>query len=438
MEKNRVCGFDPANEGLEIQYLKDFANTLGELEVSFRNVEESKELIMGALQAAGHFYDADRVYVLEMDDEMQIGVNTYEWCSSNAPEALVHSQTFPLEQMPRLGQYLKMNKPLIVKDMEDLRVRYPSEHKVLSQQGITALLAAPYSKRINTGFIIADNPKKYATDPSLLLLLQYVIVLELNEIKQQKVLTFVSKRVSEQPKKDVHINMFGRLEIVSAQGALNEDDLSTEQGCNLLAYMVLNRKMGYSASMLYEALWPDLESDDPYSAIKSVVYRLRNTLGLIGLKDLIIASHGTFILNPAYTIYTDVDRLEGACKRIAASAKTESKKKLYEGLISLYKGGLLASHETYSWLLPKATYYQNRYIQQLKKYISLLNGQRDYFEIQKVAVEALAIDGRDGDLHYSLISAILDQGNKSVARIHYKQAEQYLSEEQKESLLTRL
>ena len=74
----------------------------------------------------------------------------------------------------------------------------------------------------------------------------------------------------------------------------------------------------------------------------------------------------------------------------------------------------------------------------MKKYISLLNGQRDYFEIQKVAVEALAIDGRDGDLHYSLISAILDQGNKSVARIHYKQAEQYLSEEQKESLLTRL
>ena len=148
--------------------------------------------------------------------------------------------------------------------------------------------------------------------------------------------------------------------------------------------------------------------------------------------------YGTFILNPAYTIYTDVDRLEGACKRIEASAKTESKKRLYECLISLYKGGLLASHETNSWLLPKATYYQNRYIQYLKKYIDLLNGQNDYFEIQRVAVEALAIDGRDGDIHYSLINAILDQGNKSVARVHYKRAEQYLSDEQKEELLTRL
>ena len=67
-----------------------------------------------------------------------------------------------------------------------------------------------------------------------------------------------------------------------------------------------------------------------------------------------------------------------------------------------------------------------------------MNGQQDYFEIQRIAVEALAIDGHDGDLHYILINAILDQENKSVARIHYKQAEQYLSEEQREALLARL
>lgn len=438
MENNRIGSIEPDNENRMVQYFKDFAYTLEELEVSFRGVEESKELIMGALQAAGHFYEANRVYVFEMDDELQIGINTYEWCSGDAPATLIHAHCVPLEQMPRLGQYLKMNKPLIVRDMDDLQRRYPSEYKWLSQQNITSLLAAPYSKRINKGFIFVDNPQKYASDPSLLLLLQYVIVLELNEIKQQKALHMVSKRVSQQPKMDVHINMFGRMEIISSQGVMNEDDFTTEQGCNLLAYMVLNRKMGYSANMLYEALWPDMESDDPYGAIKSVVYRLRNTLACIGLKDLIIASHGTFILNPAYTIYTDVDRLDGACKRIAASAKTESKKKLYEGLISLYKGGLLASHETCLWLLPKATYYQNRYIQQLKKYIELLNEQQDYFEIQRVAVEALAIDGRDGDLHYSLISAILDQGNKSVARAHYRSAEQYLSDEQKETLRTRL
>ena len=96
MDENRVGVFEPDNESLVVQYLKDFAYTLGELEVSFRGVEESRELIMGALQAAGHFYEADRVYVLEMDDELQIGINTYEWCSGDAPASMIHSHSIPL------------------------------------------------------------------------------------------------------------------------------------------------------------------------------------------------------------------------------------------------------------------------------------------------------------------------------------------------------
>lgn len=438
MEKNRIGINEPDAGAQALQYLQDFAYTLGELEVSFRDIEESKELIMGALQAAGHFYEADRAYVLEMDKDLHIGVNTYEWCSDDIPATIVHSQCVPLELTPRLEQYLKMNKPLIIKKAEDIKERYPAEYNDLIQQGITAMMAAPYSKRINTGFIVVDNPKKYADDPSLLLLLQYVIVLELNEIKQQQILHKSSRRVSQQPKKDVHVNMFGRFEIISSQGVLNDDDFTTEQGCSLLAYMILNRKMGYSARMLCEALWPELETDDPYNATKSVVYRLRTVLSYIGLRDLIQASHGTFILNPEYTIYTDVDRLEEACKRIETLSKPESKKKRYEDIMSLYKGSLLMSHDTFHWLLPKATYYQNKYIQQLKKYIIVLNHMKDYVEIQRVAAEALAINMSDGDLHCYMINAILDQGNKSVARVHFKQAEQYLSEEQKQTILGRL
>ena len=45
-----------------------FSNTLRELEEGFRDIEDSREIIMGVLQAAGKFYQADRVYVLEMDD----------------------------------------------------------------------------------------------------------------------------------------------------------------------------------------------------------------------------------------------------------------------------------------------------------------------------------------------------------------------------------
>lgn len=438
MQEILSSGVEPDLQNLAVQYLRDFTTTLNELEVSFRSVEDSKEIIKGALQAAGSFYNADRVYVLEMDLDLQIGVNTYEWCSDDAPAALVHSRSFPLELMPRLEQYLKMNKPMIITDIERIRERYPSEYKELMQQDITSIIAAPYSKRINTGFIVVDNPRKYPSDPSMLLLLQYVIVLELNEIKQQQTLSKVSRRVSQQPTEDVHINMFGRFEVVSAQGVLNDDDFTTEQGCNLLAYMILNRKVGYSARMLCEALWPELDSDDPYNAIKSVVYRLRTVLSYIGLRDLIIASHGTFQLNAAYNISTDVDRLEETCRRIEAATKLESKKRLYHSLVGLYKGTLLVSHDSFQWILPKATYYQNLYLQQLKKYIRLLAEVKDYTEIQRVATEALSIEMRDGEIHYQMIMAIINQGNRSIARSHYKQAEQYLSEDQKMDILDNL
>lgn len=295
---------------------------------------------MGVLQAAGHFYNADRMYVLEMDLEMQIGVNTHEWCSDNAPAALAHGKTFPLELMSRLEQYLKMNKPLIIADVEKIKDRYPSEYKELMKQEVGSMLAAPYSKRIHTGFIVVDNPRQYGIDPSMLLLMQYVIVLELNEIKQQQTLMKVSKRASQQPAEDVHINMFSRYEVISARELLNDDDFNTEQSCNLLAYMVLNRKMGYSARMLCEALWSELDSDDPYNAVKSVVYRLRTLLSYIGLRDLVVASHGTFALNSAYNIYTNVERLEAACKRIDASSKTDSKRRIYQSIMELYKGEL--------------------------------------------------------------------------------------------------
>ena len=144
------------------------------------------------------------------------------------------------------------------------------------------------------------------------------------------------------------------------------------------------------------------------------------------------------MLNPAYKIVTDVDRFEDACTRISVASKPENLKRLYQSLMSLYRGSLLSNHDTYHWLLPRISYYQNRYLNQLKVYINLLNEQQAYLEVQRVATEALAINMYDGDFHFQMIMAILAQGGRGVARMHYSQAEQYLSTEQKQKILEKL
>ena len=418
------------HEVLMIEALKEFRNVLNELESSLRDVEDSEAIIKGALDAARGFYQADRAYALEIDTELHVGVNTYECGEEMEPAAETSPQRIPLELIPRLEQALKQNQPLIIRDVEDIRHNYPSEYKELKQQGIEALLATPFSKRINAGFIVIDNPKKYGEDPGLLLLLSYVIVLELNEIKQQRSLNMAEKRVSKQQPKEVYINMFGRMTVISANGVLNDDDFTAEQGCNLLAYLVMNRRNGCSARMLCEALWPEMDSDDPYNVIKSAVYRLRSTLSCAGLRELIMASHGTFVINPEYNVITDVDRFDEACRRIGVTSNPDNTKRLYQSIMSLYRGSLLSGHDSFHWLLPKAVYYQNKYLQMLKNYIALLNQTKDYLEIQRVASEALAIDMQNGDIHFYMIMAILDQGNRSAARMQFKQAERYMDDEQ--------
>ena len=74
-------------------------------------------------------------------------------------------------------------------------------------------------------------------------------------------------------------------------------------------------------------------------------YRLRSTLACIGIRDLIQASHGTFTLNPNYTIFTDVERFDDACKRIDNSSDPAILQALYESIIGLYRGSLLPRYD---------------------------------------------------------------------------------------------
>ena len=70
--------------------------------------------------------------------------------------------------------------------MRDLENQYPDEADFFRSYGVGGILAAPFSKRINQGFLVVDDPTLYTDDPAFLLLASYAAVLELNEIKLQQ------------------------------------------------------------------------------------------------------------------------------------------------------------------------------------------------------------------------------------------------------------
>ena len=84
---------------------------------------------------------------------------------------------------PRWKRFLIENKPVIIPDTEELKAEYPDEYDFFTKYGVRSLLCAPYSKRINQGYVGVDNPTRFQSDPTFLFIMCYAIVLELNEIK---------------------------------------------------------------------------------------------------------------------------------------------------------------------------------------------------------------------------------------------------------------
>ena len=148
-------------ESTQIVECNAFHRGMSVLEANLRNTEDSESTISVLLKGAAEFYGASRASVVEADWELGIGVITYEWCSDGIPAQRDMLQCLPMEKFPRWKKALKANKPLMISDLDGLAKSYPDEAAFFREYGVTTLLAAPFSKRINQGFIAVDDPTRY-------------------------------------------------------------------------------------------------------------------------------------------------------------------------------------------------------------------------------------------------------------------------------------
>ena len=401
------------------------------LEASLRNTEDSDAIISGLLKGAAEFYGASRASVVEADWDLGIGVITYEWCKDGVSAQRDMLQCLPMEKFPRWREALRANKPVVISDLQRLEKVYPDEAAFFREYGVTTLLAAPFSKRINQGFIAVDDPTRYTDDPVFLFIASYAVVVELNEIKQQQSLLAAAKASKYNPE-DIHINFFGGMEIISSKGTLTGEDIKADQCYLLLAYLILNHKKNFSVDTLAEIICPYDELDSPYKVVNNIVYRLRRTLSVIGLDKLVIGKNGTFQINPNFNIHTDFDRFEDACIQLKTEENPDMRHSLYHSAVDIYKGQLLPRCEHELWLMQLSMYYQSLYLQITKGYVRLKMECKDYILAQKTTIDALRFDPKDSELNMYAILAMGFQGNLSMAQTYYTAAKPYLALEHAE------
>lgn len=203
-----------------IQYAQDVEKTLSHLESQLHHSDDPEEIIMNTLVAA-EFYDGDWAGIMDADLTMKIW-STLFWYNRRT-KRMSPNRFGDIREGDSLWRWidsLTHGTPMIIRDVEELRLLSPLEYEFLKSNGVRSMVAVPLWKR-PTGFLIVRNPKRYITRSSLLQMMAFVAVSSINE---KRLMDSTKRQLTPEiikTDKDIVINLFDELQIITSKGVLS-------------------------------------------------------------------------------------------------------------------------------------------------------------------------------------------------------------------------
>ena len=432
---------NPEQEQTEyIQYAQEVESTLRHLESQLHESDDSEEIIHNVMKTACEFYQGDWVGFLELDLELDLWM-PYVWYNphDNDRTAVLLAEVESFNFFSRWQDAMRNNTAVSIPSTADLPDAPPEEAEMYQRLEIKKALAVPIKPR-PTGFLVVRNPQRYLNRSSMLQMLAFVLLASLNE---QKLMQSMKMSISPDNIKrdtDIIINLFGNLEIYTANGVLRESDLKSPKICRLLAYIVLNRKVTVPAREIAEAVWPEevMESDNPGKNLRALIFRLRQSFGLISSYSLIETTPNGYGFNPELNITTDLEMFEKYWDMSQRTSIESEKVEILKRAVDLYKGSVLESAADEHWLIPKSSYYNLRYQGMVSELLKTLADGKDYHNLHRYAAQALAIDPGNKTAHYWLIYAMAQRGADELAKTQVQIAQESLTDEEYYELVNAL
>lgn len=125
--------------------------------LELKNPEKGISILLRFL---GEMYQSDRSYIFEFHETNTLS-NTYEWCAEDVVPQIENLQNESLFHVTYWIEKFENNSPVIISDLEDIRLSHPATYAILKPQQIRSLVAVPfYSEEKIIGFVGIDNPKK--------------------------------------------------------------------------------------------------------------------------------------------------------------------------------------------------------------------------------------------------------------------------------------
>lgn len=232
--------------------------------------------------------------------------------------------------------------------------------------------------------------------------------------------------------KDSHLSvrMFGELSIsCGPEKAFASDGRS--KAWLMVAYLVYNRQRTISREELIQLLGNGKETGDPIRMLRNARWNARRAVEEISSAvghELIINDNGAIGWSEEVSVTLDAEEMETLCARADETQDDEERKRLLFDAIECYSGEFLHLFGDSFWVSHLAAYYQNRYLEAVRRLLPLL-GSGDAMKIAEICRAALRVAPYDEELHRYLMHALTDMGDAEGAEAVYQQLRERLSED---------
>ena len=239
--------------------------------------------------------------------------------------------------------------------------------------------------------------------------------------------------------RSVKIRMMGEFVIVIDGQETPSIVNKSRKGAALVEYLILNRGKQVPKQRLQNMFWSDFLHNNPESALKTLVSRIRKILNdaCDGLGNCIMSERGSYRWESMPDMEIDLLEIMDLYELLAREKDEGRKRNLYSRLMRLYRGDLYLTGDIEGGEGYQAALH-SEYLNAVYDYIELLMEKEEYSRIVDVCGRALSIDEFDERLHMEMMQAQVNSNNIEDAMEQYRRMaelnQRYLDAEPSEEI----
>lgn len=200
----------------------------------------------------------------------------------------------------------------------------------------------------------------------------------------------------------------------------------TKQLINLFELLIIQHQNEVTKKMMYDILWKG--SDNPRSALKFSIFRLRNDLKQIphfGEIDWVVTGKNGYQMNQDYEYQLDIDEFAKYSQKLIHLSSLDARDyKLALKALKLYTGKLFLTPSNLEWFIEMSQKYRKSFSMIVVKTCQYLIDQGLYEEMIELDYQAIIKEPFYEGLHYYYMKGLIETKKYHKALQYYDQINQ--------------